>query len=47
MDFAAAVYLSWAQNPKPPPTHCIRVYSMYTYLHREGVRGGELNQRQG
>jgi hypothetical protein len=36
-DFAAVVYLSEAQNPvTPPPTHCIRVYSI---SHREGGRG--------
>jgi hypothetical protein len=40
-DFAAGVYLSEAQNPKPPPlTHCICVYIVLTYSHIEGV-GGE------
>jgi hypothetical protein len=43
MYFAAGVYLSEAQKPKPHPpplTHCIRIYSILR-------GGGEFNQRAG
>ncbi len=45
-DFAAGVYLSEAQNPKPSPSlqHCIREYSI---LIHTGKGEGELNQREG
>jgi hypothetical protein len=41
MAFAAGVYLSEAQNPIPipPPTHCIRVYSI---LIHTGGGGGRI-----
>jgi hypothetical protein len=45
-DFAAGVYLSKAQNLiPPPPTHCIRVYSILINKGkggrvREGHKGG-------
>jgi hypothetical protein len=42
--FAAGVYLSEAQNPIPPLTKCIRVYSM---LINTGKGGGVLNQSRG
>ncbi len=37
-DFAADVYLS--EVPSPPMTSYLPPYTMYTYLHREGGRGG-------
>jgi hypothetical protein len=47
-DFAVGVYLSEAENPIPPPlTHCIIVYSIHTYSHREGVEGGGVEVRRG
>ncbi len=54
MDFAAGVYLS-----EPPPYRYLPPYTLYTcilytvycilytYSHREGGRGGEMNQREG
>ncbi len=46
-DFAAGVYLSEAQNPMPPlhTEYCTCI--QYTYSHREGGGGGEMNQREG
>ncbi len=38
-DFAAGVYLPEAQNPIPPPLHCIRVYSIIIHTGKGG--GGE------
>ena len=35
-DFAAGVYLSEAQNPKPTPLHTVYTCIQYTYSHREG-----------
>jgi hypothetical protein len=33
-DFAAGVYLSEAQNPKPPPPlHTVFVYTLYLLIH--------------
>jgi hypothetical protein len=48
MDFAAGVYLSEAQNPiPPPPSYTLYLCIQYTFSHREGGSGGELNQREG
>ncbi len=46
-DFAAGVSLSEVQNSNPPPTYTLYTCIQYTYSHREGVRGGKLNQREG
>ncbi len=47
-DFAAGVYLSEAQNPIPPTlTHCMRLYNLLFHIGKEGMDGGELNQREG
>ncbi len=38
------------RTPYPPPQHTVHVYACtnkYTYYHREGGEGGELNQREG
>jgi hypothetical protein len=31
----------------PPPPYTLYTYIQYTYSHREGGRGGELNQKEG
>jgi len=44
-DFAAGVYLSEAQNPIPPLTYCIRVYSILIHTGKGG-RGEERGTRE-
>jgi hypothetical protein len=44
MEFAAGVYLSEAQNPKPSSPLHIVYYTVY--LCTQGRGGGELNQRE-
>jgi hypothetical protein len=45
-DFAAAVYLSEAQNLIPPSVHIVYVYTVFLLTQGKG-EGGELNQREG
>jgi hypothetical protein len=46
-DFAAGVYPSETQNPIPHPLHTVQyMCKQFTYSHREGGGGGELNQRE-
>jgi hypothetical protein len=46
-DFAAGIYLSEAQNPIPSTPFTLYTCIQYTYFHREGGKGVELNQREG
>ncbi len=49
-DFAASIYLSEAQdaqNPIPPAPCTLYTCMQYTYSHREGGKGGEMNLREG
>jgi hypothetical protein len=45
-DFAAGVYLSQAQNPIPPLTHYIRVYSILIQTGKGGRGGGEVGEER-
>ncbi len=46
-DFAADVYLSEAQNHiTPPPPYTLHTCIQYTYSHRKGGPGGELNHAE-
>jgi hypothetical protein len=42
-DFAASIYLSEAQNPIPPLTHCIRLYSVLIHTGKGG--GGSAREK--